>query len=672
MNRSKLFAVLAAAMTVSGVLTPAQAADLLVSSSNTNQVLRYNGTTGVFIGAFVPPGSGGLTTPAGLAFSPDAHFHVASSAADAVLRYDGMTGASVGAFATSGVDDPAGMAFGRDGHLYVASRGDHRVVRYDGATGASLGDFVTAGSGGLTNPTGLAFGPDGHLYVASFGNHRVLRYDGTTGNLIGIDPFVAPSSGGLNGPEGLAFGADGHLYVASSGTNSVLRYNGTTGAFINTFVFVATGNGTLAGPIGLAFGLDGNLYVASSNNDKIQRYSKANGAFISTFVAAGSGGLDRPTYLLWNPVKVVDKAGGGPDIYTTIQAAGNALPATGPGIIKVKPDTYLEAVTISRKNATALLESQRIVLMADPALPGEVIVKPPAGRNTFTLEMSRFITLKGFTMTGATKEAIYIRGGSAGNRDVTLDGNHLHHNGSSLPLEDASAKGLYGSGATNGGIYIGRDNPRTWAFNNLIHANGRNGVLIDCGVENAPKYFVNNTIVRNGFNGLFVGDSLKDEIFLVNNLIVDNGKAPGTTGGRFGLLRESSAPGTGPGTRQLMILLNNMFYKNAGGDIGNVIQTLDDGDAGNFTTLGNEATSCFAPGGCPGALAASCTFADCSATHSLGDIFDLATFRPVVGSPAIGAGAASLFHSGFERVPTDDFEGDLRPDPPAIGYVEGP
>ena len=78
--------------------------------------------------------------------------------------------------------------------------------------------------------------------------------------------------------------------------------------------------------------------------------------------------------------------------------------------------------------------------------------------------------------------------------------------------------GLYGSAATNGGIYIGRENPRTWVFNNLIRANGRNGVLIDCGVENAPKYFVNNTIVQNGFNGLFVGDSLKDEIFLVNNL----------------------------------------------------------------------------------------------------------------------------------------------------------
>ena len=60
-----------------------------------------------------------------------------------------------------------------------------------------------------------------------------------------------------------------------------------------------------------------------------------------------------------------------------------------------------------------------------------------------------------------------------------------------------------------------------------------------------------------------------------------------------------------------MILLNNMFYTSTGNDIGNVIQTLDDGDDGNFTTRGNEAASCFGgAGGCPGAVA-GCTFADC-------------------------------------------------------------
>jgi hypothetical protein len=119
-----------------------------------------------------------------------------------------------------------------------------------------------------------------------------------------------------------------------------------------------------------------------------------------------------------------------------------------------------------------------------------------------------------------------------------------------------------------------------------------------------------------------------------------------------------------------------MFYRNTGNDIGNVIQTLDAGDdAGNFTTLGTEWASCFGgKAGCPDAIA-GCTFADCGVTHSLAEIVDLATFRLAAGSPAIGAGAGSLFHSGFERVPAGDFEGDPRPDLPdlpAIGFDERP
>jgi hypothetical protein len=644
---------LAVAVTFFGLLDVAGAADLLVSSRNTSQVLRFNGTTGVPLPnpVFVAAGSGGLSGPAGLAFGPGTQLHVAAAAGNAVLQYDGVSGDSIGSFATAGVANPAGMAFGRDGHLYVASRLDHRIVRYDGTTGALLGDVVTAESGSLSEPSGIAFGPDGHLYVSSFANDRVLRYDGVTGAFIGI--FASNLQ--LDGPEGLAFGADGHLYVSSFNNNRVLRFNGTSGAFMNAFV--AAGPNGPDGPMGLTFGLDGNLYVASFNSDRILRYNKATGASMGIFVAPGTSGLDGPTYLLWNPVKIV---GPSPSDYTTIQAAVNALPAAGPRIIKVKEGTYREAVTISRKNATALLELQRIVLMADPdAAPGSVVVIPPAGRNTFTLELSRFVTLKGFRMTGATKEAIFMRGGGSTNRDVTLDSNDLHANGS------ASA---------NGGIYIGRDNPRTWAFNNLIRANGRNGVLIDCGVENAPKYFVNNTIVQNGFNGLFVGDSLKDEIYLANNVIVGNGTSAGTTGGRFGVLRESTAPGTGPGTRTIIILRNNLFYGNTGGDIGNVIQTLDAGDGGNLTTTGAEELGCFGgAAGCPGAIA-GCTFADCGAGHLLGEIFadpSNGNFRLAPGSPAIGAGQPTLFQAGLERVPSFDFEGDPRPDDlPSIGFDE--
>ena len=71
--------------------------DLYVASQGTNQVLEYNATTGMSLGAFVPAGAGGLSNPNGLAFGPDGNLYVASQGSDSILlRYDGSTGNSLG------------------------------------------------------------------------------------------------------------------------------------------------------------------------------------------------------------------------------------------------------------------------------------------------------------------------------------------------------------------------------------------------------------------------------------------------------------------------------------------------------------------------------------------------------------------------------------------------
>jgi hypothetical protein len=322
---------------------------------------------------------------------------------------------------------------------------------------------------------------------------------------------------------------------------------------------------------------------------------------------------------------------------------------------------HREAVAIAKRNTAATVEGQRIVIVADPdAPPGTVVVTPPKGKNAFTVDQSRFVTIRGFTVTGGTQEAIVIRAKLS--RDVVLDGNDIHHNGSA---------------GSSGGIYIARDNPRIRVVNNLIRNNGKNGVFVECGVQNSPKYFVNNTVVQNGHNGFFLGDARKDEIFLVNNLIAGNGVASGVTGGRFGVLRESAAPATGPGYRGTIHLRHNVFYRNAAGDIGNVIQTLDAADHGNLTTTGAEAASCHpSGGGCPGAIA-GCTFPGCGAGHALDEIFvDPAAgdFRLVDNSPAVGAGLPSFVNGGAERVPASDFEGNPRPvgAPVDAGYHQTP
>lgn len=194
--------------------------DLFVASisfTNANfaqgRILRYSGTNGAFRGTFVPNGSGGLCFPFDLVFGPDGNLYVVdrdfytTGSGFGVLRYNGLSGAFLGAFVprgSGGLTNASGLVFGPDGNLYVSSFNTDSVLRYNGTNGLFIDAFVAARSGGLVGPQGLAFGPDGRLYVCSAGNHAVMRYDGKTGAF--VDVFVAPGSGGLSsGPSFLTF-----------------------------------------------------------------------------------------------------------------------------------------------------------------------------------------------------------------------------------------------------------------------------------------------------------------------------------------------------------------------------------------------------------------------------------------------------------------------------------
>jgi glucose/arabinose dehydrogenase len=257
-------------------------------------------TTTVLVGA----GSGGVDFPAGIAFGPDGNLYVSGHDSDNVLRYDPSTGTFLSTFVptgSGGLDRPPEILFGPDGNLYVSSYNTDQVMRYDGATGAPLPapgmtGAVFASGGGLDGPCGLAF-QGGRLYVASEINNQVLRYDSSTGAF--IDVFVSVGSGGLNGAHDLLFGPDGNLYVSSQFNNSVLRYNGSTGAFINAFV--PCGSGGIAAPVGLSFGPDGNLYVSGRDSNSVMRYNSTTGAFLDAFVPGGAAGLSGPEGNVFGP-----------------------------------------------------------------------------------------------------------------------------------------------------------------------------------------------------------------------------------------------------------------------------------------------------------------------------------------------------------------------------------
>jgi streptogramin lyase len=285
------------ALVITALLGTAVRADLFVSSFSQNTVLRYNETTGAFLGTFISAGSGGLSAPHRGAFGPDGNFYVASANNDRVLRYNGVTGAFIDIFATAPqLDYAVDLQWGADGNLYVSSQLNDSIVRFNGTTGAFIDVFVTSGSGGLDGPSGMQF-HNGDLYVAGRFSSAVYRYDGTTGAF--EQTFGA---GNVTTAFGLDFAPDGSLLVASGGTNAVARFNPDTGASLGNLV--TSGSGGLSLPIGVEFGPDNNLYVASFNTNSIKRYDSVTGAWLDDFVAAGSGGLSSPNFMTFASLAV--------------------------------------------------------------------------------------------------------------------------------------------------------------------------------------------------------------------------------------------------------------------------------------------------------------------------------------------------------------------------------
>jgi DNA-binding beta-propeller fold protein YncE len=244
-------------------------------------VLRYDANTGAFLENFTIGGN--LASPRGIIFGPDGSLYVADrkyigqdwQLEGRIAHFDGTTGAYLGDFVptgSGGLSIPTQLMFGPSVEdpdrldLYVVSTGTDSVLRYDGTTGVFLGEFVASGSAGLEGPVTMTFGPDGNLYVANFysSDLSVRRFRGPADPAPGefIDLFISAGSGGLRAPSGLIFGPDGNsdgypdLYLAEVAVNgfikaSVKRYNGFTGSFMDTFV--AERSGGLEGAVLLTF-----------------------------------------------------------------------------------------------------------------------------------------------------------------------------------------------------------------------------------------------------------------------------------------------------------------------------------------------------------------------------------------------------------------------------------
>ncbi|HEY9296322.1 MAG TPA: hypothetical protein VIQ31_08120, partial [Phormidium sp.] len=265
--------------------------DIYISSGNkpatsteigASGILRFDGRSGAFIDRFVGDNpntpnideTGGLLRPYGAAFGPDGKLYVSSFLTDQILRYDGTTGQLIDVFAIGnqqpgGLNGPNGMIFGPDGYLYVTTQGSvarngepdfsaglpSQVLRYDIKTGEGrvIASPKPAPNGnGFVSLLGLAFGPnDGLLYVSDFAND-IRKYNVQNGELLGV---ISTNYTGTNATNnftgGLSFAGDGNVYTVgfdySDGANNIgaiLGFNPVTGAKVtsptnhnsNTFV----------------------------------------------------------------------------------------------------------------------------------------------------------------------------------------------------------------------------------------------------------------------------------------------------------------------------------------------------------------------------------------------------------------------------------------------------
>ncbi len=264
--------------------------------------------------------------------------------------------------------------------------------------------------------------------------------------------------------------------------------------------------------------------------------------------------------------------------YTTIQAAVSAaLPGEN---ILIQRGSYIEQVSILGKNNTAAAtEAARIVIQADPDAPvGSVVLRGAVATCTnghaIRFQQSKFVTVRGLTITGSGGSAISLMGGNNQNLAIVLERLRIFGNGSP---------------ECNGGITIARGNAGTLVVNSLIYANGRNGIAT-LDADGGPHAVVNNTIYDNGWNGISV--TRNHDVLVVNNAITGNGVAAGTTGGRFGVTREASSAPDPVG----ILLLHNLICGNRLGEIDG--RELDITDRGNLTPTGTEGPGVIASPGC--------------------------------------------------------------------------
>ena len=258
--------------------------ELYVSDDLRNEILRYDGITGLFSNVVVKTERDQLSGPSYLTFGPDGNLYVSSD--DKILRFDGDHGTFVDVFISqnkAGLSNPQQLSFDKN-FLYVSSYDNNRILRYDLNDGDFVDEFIPSRDHGLQDPVGNVLDKKrGIFYVASTDTNKILQYDVETGQF--LNEIKLPSI-----PHGLELGGDA-LYISMFDTNEVLSYDLNS----KQFASLLTTKDGLDGPEGLVFDAKNNtIYVSSSMNNKIIGYDLEKSVGYEIIVAEGNGILQTP------------------------------------------------------------------------------------------------------------------------------------------------------------------------------------------------------------------------------------------------------------------------------------------------------------------------------------------------------------------------------------------
>ena len=261
----------------------------LYIGSETNEVLRYDGSTGNFIDTFVTSGSGDLDLPTGLTIGPDGSLYVTNSKSNEVLRYDVSESQFENKqFVTdksSKLHQPTHIEIKND--LMCVSNLNGGINCYDENTGGTIATHTLPFLSMVAFTDNSVIGPDGDFYVTNNRANEIVRLVGTDSETV-----MTFTNTFLQTPSHLTF-KDGSMYVSSD--DEILKYNGTTGEFQN--IFVVKNDGSLRNPQGLVFTDDG--IIVNSYNDRLLKYD-LEGTFVGEFIQSKDLKIIKPIGLVKN------------------------------------------------------------------------------------------------------------------------------------------------------------------------------------------------------------------------------------------------------------------------------------------------------------------------------------------------------------------------------------